>query len=207
MAFLLPRLEYDYHALEPYIDGVTMEVHHKKHHAAYIEKFNNAIQGTELENKPVKDIFAHVSQYSKTVRDNGGGYYNHSLFWKILSPYPNGIEDVQLSDAIVKYFGTLENLEEEFTENALKRFGSGWAWLIKKNDGQLIITSTPNQDNPLMDVVPIKGTPLLCLDVWEHAYYLKYQNNRAAYVEAFWNVVNWQKVAELYNKQEININD
>ncbi len=203
MAFLLPKLGFEYDALEPYFDAKTMEIHYTKHHAAYLKKFNEAIENTDMENMSPVEIFAEVSIHSEKVRNNGGGFFNHALFWKILQPNSNSITDIHLSDAIVKYFGTLENLQEEFTEAAMKQFGSGWAWLIKKSDGQLLVFSTTNQDNPLMDVVPIRGKPLLCIDVWEHAYYLKYENKRAEYIKAFWNLVNWQQVADLYNS---NIN-
>lgn len=199
MPFLLPDLTFDYDALEPHIDATTMELHYTKHHLNYMNKLNEAIKDTELDEMRLGEIFANVSKYPESVRNNGGGFYNHSLFWKILSPRSNGIEDVELNDAINKYFGTLENLKEELTSVALNQFGSGWAWLVKKEDGELLVFSTSNQDNPLMDVTPIKGKPILCVDVWEHAYYLKYQNSRADYLKAFWNVVDWRYVAELYN--------
>lgn len=200
MAFKLPDLGFDYNALEPYIDAKTMEIHHTKHHAGYLKKFNAAIEGTELEEMKPSDIFTNVSKYDSAVRNNGGGFFNHALFWKFLTPNSNENLDQKLADAITKYFGTLENLKEEFSEAAAGQFGSGWAWLVKKNNGELVVTSTPNQDNPLMDIALIKGKPILCLDVWEHAYYLNYQNKRPDYIKAFWNVVNWDKVAELYNK-------
>ncbi len=200
MAFILKNLEYEYDALEPYIDARTMEIHHTKHHAAYLNKFNAAIEGTELENKAPAEIFATVSEYSDAIRNNGGGFFNHALFWKLLTPHSPEIVNVNLADAITKYFGTLENLKEEFSAAAESLFGSGWAWLIKKDNGELVVASSPNQDNPLMDIAPIKGTPILCLDVWEHAYYLKYQNNRVAYINAFWNIVNWNEVSVLFNK-------
>ncbi len=200
MAFKLPDLGFDYNALEPYIDAKTMEIHHTKHHAGYLKKFNAAIEGTELEEMKPSDIFTNVSKYDSAVRNNGGGFFNHALFWKFLTPNSNENLDQKLADAITKYFGTLENLKEEFSEAAAGQFGSGWAWLVKKNNGELVVTSTPNQDNPLMDIARIKGKPILCLDVWEHAYYLNYQNKRPDYIKAFWNVVNWDKVAELYNK-------
>lgn len=203
MAFILPELKYDYDAFEPHFDAKTMEVHYTQHHAGYLKKFNEAIAGTDLDSKSTSEIFDCISQYPPEVRNNGGGYFNHMFFWNLLVPDTMEITDVPLSDAVVKYFGTIEDLKEEFSEAALKLFGSGWVWLIKKNDGQLLITSTPNQDNPLMDVVPIRGTPLLGLDLWEHAYYLRYQNNRKGYIEAFWNLVNWNKVAELYNNSNI----
>lgn len=200
MAFTLPELDFDYNALEPCIDGRTMEIHHTKHHAAYLEKFNAAIKNTELEEKTPSAIFAQVSEQSDAVRNNGGGFFNHALFWQCLTPNQSNKLDNNLSDAINKYFGTFEKFQEEFSNVAAKRFGSGWAWLILKNNSELVITSSPNQDNPLMDISPIKGIPLLCLDVWEHAYYLKYQNKRADYIQAFWKVVNWDNVAERFNK-------
>ncbi len=200
MTFLLPDLGYEYDALEPWFDARTMEVHHTQHHAAYLRNFNNAIEEYGLEDKTLSEIFAEVSKYPETVRNNGGGFFNHALFWKILTPGANKIEDKNLADAIAKYFGTLEEMKKEFAEVALNQFGSGWAWLIRKSDGQLLVFSTPNQDNPLMDISLIKGKPLLCIDVWEHAYYLKFQNNRDKYIDAFWNLVNWNQIAELYNK-------
>ena len=199
MAFLLPELDYDYDALEPFFDAKTMEIHHLKHHASYLKKFNQAVEELDVNEKTPEEIFAEMSNYSDFVRNNGGGFYNHTLFWKLLTPNSYGIKDNNLKDGIIKYFGTLEQLKEEFTRIALRLFGSGWVWLIKKNNGELLIISTPNQDNPLMETSPINGYPILCLDIWEHAYYLKYQNNRAKYINAFWNIVNWEKVAELYN--------
>ena len=201
MSFKLESLEYEYNALEPYIDARTMEIHYTKHHAGYLKKLNDAIEGTDLNDKTILEILANVSKYSDTVRNNSGGYYNHTLFWKMLTPRSPEIENANLSDAIVKYFGSLEKLKEEFTTAAAGRFGSGWAWLIKKGNGELAVTSTPNQDNPLMDLAPVKGTPILCLDVWEHAYYLNYQNNRPEYIKAFWNIVNWNQVSVLFNEK------
>ena len=200
MAFKLPELGFDYDALEPYIDAKTMEIHHSKHHAGYLKKFNAAIEGTELDEMKPTEIFAEISKHNDAVRNNGGGFFNHALYWKFLTPNSSEDLDKDLADAINKYFGTLENLKEEFSTAAKNQFGSGWAWLIKKTDGELVVTSTLNQDNPLMDIAPIKGTPILCIDVWEHAYYLKYKNKRPDYIKAFWNVVNWDKVAELYHK-------
>lgn len=204
MAFILPELEFKYNALEPYIDAETMKVHYLQHHASYLKKFNEAIAGTELEKMQLEDIFANVSNYTDEVRNNGGGYFNHALFWQILSPFSNELKDIYLRDTITKYFGNFQHLQDEFSEEGMKLFGSGWVWLIKKTDGELLVTTTSNQDNPLMNVASIGGKPLLCLDVWEHAYYLKYRNNRAEYIKAFWNVVNWEKVAELYNNDNIN---
>lgn len=199
MAFELPKLGYDFNALEPHIDARTMEIHYTKHHAAYLTKFNAAIENTELANQSPEEIFANVSSHSGAVRNNGGGYYNHKLFWEWLSPDSSEDLDGNLKAAIDKYFGSLDKLKEEFENAAATRFGSGWAWLIKRENGELVVTSTPNQDNPLMDVAEVKGKPILGLDVWEHAYYLNYQNRRPDYISAFWNVVNWKKVAELYN--------
>jgi len=194
MTFDLPKLDYAYDALEPHIDARTMELHHTKHHAKYTSNLNDAIKGTDLENKSIEEIFASVSKQSATVRNNGGGYYNHKLFWKIMSPHGGGTPSGELSTALNKYFGSFENFKSEFTKAASTQFGSGWAWLIKTSDGSLKVTSTPNQDNTLMDLSQVKGTPILGIDVWEHAYYLKYQNRRPDYIEAFWNVINWDEV-------------
>ena len=200
MAFSLPQLDFEYDALEPHFDARTMEIHHTKHHASYTKKFNSAIANTELEGKDPEELFAEISGHPASVRNNGGGYYNHALFWKVLSPDSDENLDDDLGDAIAQYFGTLTEFKDEFSKTAASQFGSGWAWLIRKEEGELMITSTPNQDNPLMDINPVKGKPILCLDVWEHAYYLKYQNRRPDYIEAFWNVVNWKQVAENYRK-------
>jgi Fe-Mn family superoxide dismutase len=194
MAFKLPKLDYSYDALEPYIDAKTMEIHHTKHHGAYTSKLNDALKDTDLDGKSLKEIFENVSKYSAAVRNNGGGYYNHNLFWKVLSPKGGGLPEGELLEAINNSFGSFENFKTEFSNAAATVFGSGWAWLIKSGDG-LKITSTPNQDNPLMDVANVKGVPLLGLDVWEHAYYLKYQNRRPEYIDAFWNLINWDEVA------------
>jgi Fe-Mn family superoxide dismutase len=199
MAFELPKLDYDYKALEPYIDAQTMEIHHTKHHGGYTAKLNDAIKGTELEGKELEDIFKNISRYSPAVRNNGGGYYNHKLFWKFLSPNGGGEPHGDLLAAINKSFGSFENFRNEFSNAAASVFGSGWAWLIKTN-GELKVASTPNQDNPLMDLAPVKGTPVLGLDVWEHAYYLKYQNRRPEYISAFWNIVSWDEVAKRFLK-------
>lgn len=203
MSFKLPELGFDYDALEPYFDAETMEIHHTKHHAAYLKKFNEAIKETELENKIPSTIFSEISKYDNAVRNNGGGFFNHALFWQLLSPDSKENLDKNLADAIIKFFGTLDNLKEEFSSVAAGLFGSGWAWLVKKSNGELVVASTQNQDNPLMDIAPIKGRPILCLDVWEHAYYLTYQNRRTEYIAAFWNVVNWNKVAELFNMKMV----
>jgi Fe-Mn family superoxide dismutase len=199
MSYQLPELPYAYDALEPSIDAKTMEIHHTKHHQGYTNKFNNAIEGTDLEGQDLKDIFSSVSKHSTGVRNNGGGFYNHSLFWSILSPNGGGAPSGDLADAITKSFGSFDAFKEEFAAAAGSRFGSGWAWLIVNGDGELEVTSTPNQDNPLMDVADTQGTPILGLDVWEHAYYLNYQNRRPDYISGFWNVVNWDKVAENYS--------
>jgi Fe-Mn family superoxide dismutase len=200
MAFELPKLDYDYKALEPYIDAQTMEIHHTKHHGGYTAKLNDSIKGSELEGKSLEDIFKKISQYSAVIRNNGGGFYNHSLFWKILSPEGGGKPQGDLLNVINKSFGSFENFRDEFSNVAAGIFGSGWAWLIK-TDGGLKVTSTPNQDNPLMDLAPVKGTPVLGLDVWEHAYYLKYQNRRPEYISAFWNIVSWEEVAKRFSRQ------
>jgi Fe-Mn family superoxide dismutase len=197
MAFSLPSLPYAADALEPHFDKATMEIHHGKHHQAYVTNLNNAVAGTELENISIEAILANISKYPMPVRNNGGGHYNHSLFWALLAPNGGGDPSGELGAAIDSAFGSFVTFKEEFAKAAIGRFGSGWAWLIVK-DGKLAISSTPNQDNPLMDVAEVKGAPILGLDVWEHAYYLKYQNKRPDYVTAFWNVVNWPKVAELF---------
>jgi Fe-Mn family superoxide dismutase len=197
MAFELPKLDFDYAALEPHIDARTMEIHHTKHHGAYTTNLNAALQGTEWEGKTIEEIMGSVSQLSVAVRNNGGGYYNHNLYWKILTPggsrEPKGV----LLDAINASFGSVDSFKEAFVKAALTRFGSGWAWLLQSND-KLVVSSTPNQDNPLMDVAEVKGNPILGIDVWEHAYYLNYQNRRPDYVEAFWNLINWDEVASRF---------
>jgi len=178
MLFELPKLSYDYKALEPHIDAMTMEIHYTKHHGAYTNNLNNAIKGTELENKSIEEILKDISKYPVAVRNNGGGYFNHNLFWDIMSPKGGGEPTGKLLDAINKDFGSFEKFKELFNNAAATRFGSGWAWMVNQN-GKLVVSSTPNQDNPLMDVAEIKGTPILGLDVWEHAYYLKYQKQKA----------------------------
>ncbi len=197
MAFELPKLDYPYDALEPYIDAKTMEIHHTKHHAGYTNKLNAAIEGSDMEKQSIEELLSKVSGLPVAVRNNGGGFYNHKLFWKNLSPNGGGEPGGALADAINKKFGSFSQFKDDFTKAALGRFGSGWAWLIK-NGNDIEITSTPNQDSPVMDLAEVKGTPLLGIDVWEHAYYLKYQNRRPEYVEAFWNVVNWDEVAARY---------
>lgn len=198
MAFELPRLPYAFDALEPHMDAMTMQVHHGKHHQGYINKLNQALAGTSLESDTIEDILSHVSQHGEAIRNNGGGHYNHTLFWTILSPQGGGTPTGALAEAIDARFDGFEQFKERFTNTAANRFGSGWAWLYVNDQGELNICSTPNQDNPLMDVLPAahRGTPILGLDVWEHAYYLNYQNKRPAYIAAFWNLVNWQEVAK-----------
>ncbi|GAB6282001.1 MAG: superoxide dismutase SodA [Ignavibacterium sp.] len=197
--FELPKLPYAYDALEPYIDKMTMEIHHTKHHSAYVNNLNNAIAGTDAENKSLEEIIANVSKYPVAVRNNGGGHFNHSLFWTLMKPNGGGTPSGAVSDAINGAFTSFDEFKKQFAAAAMGRFGSGWAWLVVSN-GKLVITSTPNQDNTLMDLAEVKGTPILGLDVWEHAYYLKYQNKRNEYIENWWNVVNWDKVAELFSK-------
>jgi superoxide dismutase, Fe-Mn family len=197
-----PALPYAYNALEPYIDARTMEIHYDKHHRTYHTNLLNAIKGTSLEGIALSEIFASMSKHPELVRNNGGGYFNHLFFWKNLQTGSAG-PGKPLLDAIIKSFGTFEKFKETFTNAAKSRFGSGWAWLYVNSEKNLAIGSTPNQDNPLMDLSTIKGTPLLTLDVWEHAYYLKYQNKRADYIDAFWNVVNWEEVGKRY-EQSLN---
>ncbi len=196
MAFTLPALPYAHDALEPHIDKMTMEIHHGKHHQAYVDNLNKAIAGTEHENKSLEELVANAGKISAAVRNNGGGHWNHSFFWELLSP-KGGQPEGKLAEAINSSFGSLDALIEKVNGAGATRFGSGWAWVIVK-DGKLEVTSTPNQDNPLMDVAEVKGTPILGIDVWEHAYYLKYQNKRPDYLKAIWNVINWSKVAEHY---------
>jgi superoxide dismutase, Fe-Mn family len=194
MAFELPQLPYAYDALEPNIDKQTMEIHHTKHHQAYTTNLNSAIQGTDLENKSIEEILRNVSSAPVAVRNNGGGFYNHNMFWEILSPNGGGQPSGAVGEAINAAFGSYEKFKEEFTKAATTRFGSGWAWLCKTDNGAVTICSTPNQDNPLMDVSECKGFPILGLDVWEHAYYLKYQNRRPEYIANFFNIINWDEV-------------
>ena len=197
MAFTLAPLPYAHDALEPHIDTTTMQIHHGKHHQAYVDNLNKAIAGTEHENKSLDELVKSAGKISPAVRNNGGGYWNHTFFWESLDENAGGPPSGDLAKAVHDAFGTFEAFKEKFANAGMTRFGSGWAWLIVK-DGKLEITSTPNQDNPLMDVADVKGTPILGVDVWEHAYYLKYQNRRAEYLAAFWNVVDWKKVAERY---------
>ncbi len=199
MAFTLPALPYSFDALEPNIDKETMQIHHDKHHQGYVDNLNKAVAGTENEDKSLEELLKNAGSISPAVRNNGGGHWNHSFFWEILSPDGGGKPDGKLADAIDKEFGSLDEMKEKFNAAGASRFGSGWAWLGVK-DGSLAICSTPNQDNPLMDVAECKCTPVLGCDVWEHAYYLKYQNKRADYLKAFWNVVNWKKASEHFEK-------
>src|SRR4026209_2748927 len=199
MAYTLPALPYAHDALEPHIDKQTMEIHHGKHHQAYVDNLNKAIAGTPNEGKSLEELVAKAGKISPAVRNNGGGHWNHSFFWEILGPNAGGQPSGKLADAVNQTFGSSDALKEKINAAGATRFGSGWAWLIVK-DGKLEVTSTPNQDNPLMDVAEVKGTPILGVDVWEHAYYLKYQNRRAEYLAAFWNVVDWKKVADRYEK-------
>lgn len=195
MSFTLAPLPYAHNALEPHIDEQTMHIHHGKHHQAYVDNLNKAIAGTEHEGKSIEELVQHAGSISTAVRNNGGGHWNHTFFWASMAPNAGGTPTGQLADAINSAFGSFESFKEKFAQAGMTRFGSGWAWLIIK-DGKLDISSTPNQDNPLMDIAEVKGTPILGADVWEHAYYLKYQNRRADYLAAFWNVVNWAVVEE-----------
>ena len=200
MSFTLPDLSYDYNALEPYIDARTMEIHHSKHHAGYTNNLNNAVAGTALEGKRIEEILHSISGQSAAVRNNGGGFYNHNLYWSVMGPGGGGKPEGDLSSAIDAAFGSFDEFKSKFSTAAATRFGSGWAWLVKQQDGSLVVSSTPNQDNPLMDVADVKGTPVLGIDVWEHAYYLKYQNRRPEYIEAFWNVINWEEVSKRFGQ-------
>ena len=197
MAFELPKLPYAYNALEPHIDARTMEIHHTKHHQAYINNLNAAIAGTDLEKMSIDEILKNVTKHSPAIRNNGGGHYNHSLFWEVMSPNGGGEPTGELAAAINTAFGSFAAFKEEFAKAGATRFGSGWAWLLV-HDGKLVVTSTPNQDVALMDLAEVKGTPILGMDVWEHAYYLHYQNRRPDYISAFWNVVNWTEVSRRY---------
>jgi Fe-Mn family superoxide dismutase len=198
MAFELPQLAYAHAALEPHIDTKTMEIHHGKHHQAYVTNLNAAITGTDAENLSIEEICKNISKYPMAVRNNGGGHYNHSLFWTVMAPNAGGNPKGALAAAIESDLGGFEKFKTDFSQAGATRFGSGWAWLCVKADGKLAVCSTPNQDNPLMDIADCKGTPILGMDVWEHAYYLNYQNRRPDYMAAFFNVINWEKVAELY---------
>ena len=197
MAFTLPALPYAADALEPHIDASTMQIHHGKHHQAYVDNLNKAIAGTPNEGKSLEELVQAAGSISPAVRNNGGGHWNHTFFWESLTPKRSGKPSGSLADVINSVFGSFDAFKEKFNNAGMTRFGSGWAWLIVK-DGKLEVSSTPNQDNPLMDVAEVKGIPILGVDVWEHAYYLKYQNKRADYLNAFWNVVNWDKVSERF---------
>ncbi len=198
MAFTLPALPYATTALEPHIDAKTMEIHHGKHHNAYVTNLNAAVAGKPEENLSIEEICKNISKYPMAVRNNGGGHYNHSLFWEVMGPNAGGAPSGALADAINAAFGNFDEFKTKFATAGATRFGSGWAWLIVGTDGKLAVTSTPNQDNPLMDIAEVKGTPILGMDVWEHAYYLHYQNRRPDYIAAFWNVVNWNEVAKRF---------
>ena len=200
MAFTLPELPYATNALEPHIDTRTMEIHHGKHHAAYVNNLNAAIAGTKWENATIEEILANITEVGTPARNNGGGHWNHSLFWSIMSPDGGGTpEEGRFLDKLLKTFGSFEDFKTQFAQAGATRFGSGWAWLCVADDDSLFITSSPNQDNPLMDIAEKKGMPILGLDVWEHAYYLHYQNRRPDYIASFWNVVNWKEVSRRYN--------
>jgi Fe-Mn family superoxide dismutase len=197
-AFTLPPLPYANDALEPYIDAMTMEIHHDKHHNAYTSNLNKAIENTDAAKMKIEDILKDISNYSIVIRNNAGGFYNHNIFWRGIGPNNGGTRPEKLSQAIDNSFGSFEEFKSKFTAIAGSIFGSGWAWLIKNSSGTLEITSTPNQDNPLMDIVEKKGFPILALDVWEHAYYLKYQNKRLDYITAWWNIVNWDEASKRF---------
>ena len=200
MSFTFPELPYDYAALEPVIDSETMHLHYDKHHKGYFDKFTAAIEGTELEDQSFEEIFANISSASNAVRNNGGGFYNHVIYWRSMSPNGGGKPTGELAEAIEKTFGSFDEFKDKFKEAATGQFGSGWAWLIVDDAGNLAITNTANQDNPLMDVTEAQGTPILGCDVWEHAYYLNYNNRRPDYIDAWWKVVNWDYAAEQYAK-------
>ncbi len=198
MSHVFPELPYAYDALEPYIDAKTMEVHYSKHHRTYFDKFTAAIKGSKLESTSLKDIFANISKLSPAIRNNGGGYYNHIVYWNCMSPNGGGEPKGALGDAITRTFGSFEAFKDQFAQAAINTFGSGFAWLVVK-DGELKIVSTSNQDNPLMDIASEQGEPILALDVWEHAYYISYQNRRPEYIDAWWNVVDWDAVSDNYH--------
>jgi Fe-Mn family superoxide dismutase len=199
MAFELPKLPYAYNALEPHIDALTMEIHFSKHHQAYVNNLNAAIAGSETEKLSIEEICKNISKYPMAVRNNGGGHFNHSLFWTVMAPNAGGEPTGELAAAINSAFGSFADFKTQFAAAGATRFGSGWAWLIVK-EGKLVVCSSPNQDNPLMDVAEVKGVPILGMDVWEHAYYLKYQNKRPDYIAAFWNVINWNEVTRRFNE-------
>ncbi|MEA5426413.1 MULTISPECIES: superoxide dismutase [Arcicella] len=191
MAFVLDPLPYANDALEPHFDALTMEIHHDRHHNTYVTNLNAAVAGTELEGKSLEELVSEVSKYSPAIRNNGGGHWNHTFFWNILSPNGGGAPVGTLAEAITAKFGSFEAFKDEFKKAGLTRFGSGWAWLVVTADGSIAVSSTPNQDNPLMDIADVKGTPIIGIDVWEHAYYLKFQNKRPDYIDSFWNLVDW----------------
>lgn len=198
MAFELPALPYATDALEPHIDKQTMEIHHGKHHQAYVTNLNKALEGKPEAGQSIDEIIKNISKFPPAVRNNGGGHFNHSLFWEVIGPNKGGEPKGELADAINAAFGSFADFKTKFAEAGATRFGSGWAWLSVGPDKKLVVSSTPNQDNPLMDIAEVKGTPILGMDVWEHAYYLKYQNRRPDYIAAFWNVINWDAVAERF---------
>jgi len=200
MSFELPKLKYAFDALEPHIDAKTMEIHHDKHHAGYTKKLNSAIEGTDKEGKNIENILKNLDMSNKAVRNNGGGYYNHNLFWEIMSPDGGGKPEGELASAIDAAYGSFEAFKEEFSNAAAGQFGSGWAWLCVHDGGKVEVCSTANQDNPLMPEIGCGGTPILGLDVWEHAYYLNYQNKRPEYIDAFFNVIDWKEVSSRYAK-------
>lgn len=202
MAFELPQLKYGFDALEPHIDAQTMEIHHDKHHAGYTKKLNDAIQGSDQDGKSIENILNNLDMENKAVRNNGGGYYNHNLYWEVMSPEGGGKPSGELATAIDNAFGSFESFKEEFSKAGATQFGSGWAWLCVNEGGKLEVCSTPNQDNPLMPGTGCGGTPILGMDVWEHAYYLKYQNQRPAYIDAFFNVINWDEVSRRYENEK-----
>ncbi len=202
MAFELPKLPYAYDALEPNIDEQTMKIHHDKHHQGYTDKLNDAIKGTDKENQSIEEILKNLDMDNKAVRNNGGGYYNHNLFWRVMSPNGGGKPSGELAQAIDSAFGSFDSFKDKFSEAAKTQFGSGWAWLCVHKGGKVEVCSTPNQDNPLMPKIGCGGQPILGLDVWEHAYYLKYQNKRPDYVSNFWNVINWDEVSKNYEKNK-----
>lgn len=198
MSFTLPELPYAHNALEPHFDTTTMQIHHGKHHQAYVDNLNKALDGTEHAGKSLEELMSIMSKLPMAVRNNGGGHYNHSLFWQILSPNGGGTPSGKLAEAIESQLGGFEKFKSDFANAGMTRFGSGWAWLCVKADKTLCVCSTPNQDNPMMDIAECPGTPILGMDVWEHAYYLHYQNRRADYISAFWNLVNWDEVSKRY---------
>ena len=198
MAFTLPELPYAYNALEPYIDARTMEIHHSKHHNAYVTNLNAAVAGTEWEGKSIEELLKNISKLAPAVRNNGGGHWNHSFFWQIMGPNAGGAPGGELAGAINAELGGFDKFKEDFAKAGATRFGSGWAWLSVNADKKLVVSSSPNQDNPLMDIAEVKGTPILGVDVWEHAYYLHYQNRRPDYLAAFFNVINWTEVEKRY---------